>query len=235
MGDKNNYKLLIYSNSNELQLFLKSRKMENFSFYLQTPEEKYGEIESAYFNGDNIYVEGIIKILVLNTDKDNYRVYYKDISNLRKNYELIFLYGINNSGEFSFKNLYDIHFKDFNSFINFFEMVYYTFNGLNYFSLGIELFIEKFGSNPSGIRIITRKKFEEIINDLAAYEGRINNLLYFEKGLSKKNNIFKVSEKLQRIIDFLNYNGCYDIENIFSWIVVDNDENDEEFLRIFVR
>jgi len=225
-------KINIFSNSDELLKFLKTKEINNYAFYFEPLGQKKGNKE-FFINNGVLYDE--IDVLILNSNllydyDENWKWFGKKI---KDKYDFVFLYG-------NYQPIYnedlDIHFKDFNIFKDFFEVFYYLLNGVDYCSTDIRDIIYYFGSRPYDLKCFTFKNIDEIIDSLNKFNREIHALMYIEKvpesfSLCNLNNEFyhDCIKKIQLVLDKNNYAYSF-----FCFTAIINCENNEYWKKLFV-
>ncbi|WHE06047.1 hypothetical protein PGH24_07635 [Thermoanaerobacterium thermosaccharolyticum] len=134
-------KINIFSNSDELLKFLKTKEINNYAFYFEPLGQKKRN-EELFINDGVLHDE--IDVLILNSDllidEEKGLKYFDNEErkwlgkDIKGKYDYVFLYG-------KYQPIYneelDIYFKDFNNFKDFFEVFYYLLNGVDYCSIDI--------------------------------------------------------------------------------------------------
>lgn len=225
-------KINIFSNSDELLKFLKTKEINNYAFYFEPLGQKKRN-EELFINDGVLHDE--IDVLILNSDllydyDENWKWFGKKI---KDKYDFVFLYG-------NYQPIYnedlDIHFKDFNIFKDFFEVFYYLLNGVDYCSIDIRDIIYSFGSRPYDLKCFTSKNIDEIIDSLNKFNREIHALMYIEK-VPESFSIYELNDEIyngyvRKIQTILDNNNCGDA--IFYYTAIFSHENNEYWKKLFV-
>ncbi|ADL68464.1 hypothetical protein Tthe_0928 [Thermoanaerobacterium thermosaccharolyticum DSM 571] len=233
-------KINIFSNSDKLLKFLKTKEINNYAFYFEPMAEKKKNKELCINDGvsdDEIGVLIINSDLLIDVEKglkyfdnEEQKWFGKDI---KGKYDYVFLYG-------KYQPIYneelDIHFKDFNIFKDFFEVFYYLLNGVDYCSIDIRDIIYSFGSRPYNLKCFTSKNIDEIIDSLNKLNQEIHALMYIEK-VTESFSIYELNDEIyngyvRKILTILDNNNCGDA--IFYYTAIFSHENNEYWKKLFV-
>lgn len=257
--DNRNTKIHIFSNSDRLLEFLKTKQIYNYTYSF----EPFKSVEKNEKNsiGKKNQVDdfkGIIlreiNVLVVDTDlllAEDDSIFYKFEgktfremaklyeesgswkwlyeSELRGRYDFVVLYGRHQP---IYSKDFDIHFNSFDILKDFFEVFYYLFNGVDYFSIDINEIIYSFGTRPYGLKCFTFGKTKEVLSFIEEYNAEMNSVVYIKKSTLDGFDFNLFLKELNKLDQALSRKGEENIPFYFTAVL--NGENDECWEKLFV-